>query len=299
MIVNPLKSSSMTPDEYCQQKVAASGSSFYYSFLFLNPVKRQAITALYAFCREVDDCVDECSEPLIARQKLDWWRSEIQRVFHDKPLHPVGIALHGSLAHFKLAEEYFHAIIDGMLMDTEQHRYASFDDLSLYCYRAAGAVGLLAAEIFGYRNTQTLEYARHLGTAFQLTNIIRDVREDAQRDRIYLPDEDLQQFALDRQDIINADCSGNMQAMLNFQIRRAQSFYDQAFACLPDEDRDSQRSGIIMSAIYHRLLEKIEDRPCAIFTQRTSLSPMKKLWIAWNTNRREKRRQRQHADRHT
>lgn len=298
MISNPLKSSSMTPDDYCQQKVAASGSSFYYSFLFLNPVKRQAITALYAFCREVDDCVDECSEPLIARQKLDWWRSEVQRVFHDKPQHPVGIALRNSLEHFTLAEEYFHAIIDGMLMDTEQHHYRNFDDLSLYCYRAAGAVGLLAAEIFGYQNQQTLEYARHLGTAFQLTNIIRDVREDAQRNRIYLPDEDLQKFSLDRQDITNADCSANMQAMLNFQIKRAQGFYDQAFALLPDEDRVTQRSGIIMSAIYHRLLEKIKNKPCVIFSQRTSLSPINKLWIAWNTNRHENRRQRQFAHSH-
>jgi phytoene synthase len=283
----------MKPDDYCQEKAAASGSSFYYSFLFLSPEKRQAITALYAFCREVDDCVDNCSDPNIARQKLSWWRSEVQRAFHDKPQHPVGIALQTSLERFNLAEEHFHAIIDGMLMDTEQHHYATFEDLSLYCYRAAGVVGLLAAEIFGYRNKQTLDYARELGTAFQLTNIIRDVREDAQRDRIYLPEEDLQQFSLTRQDIINANRSDNMHEMLNFQIQRAQGFYDKAFACLPDEDRYAQRSGIIMAAIYRRLLEKIKNKPFTIFQQRTSLSPLQKLWIAWNTNRREKRRQQQ------
>lgn len=283
----------MQPDEYCQQKVAASGSSFYYSFLFLPLQQRQAINALYAFCREVDDCVDECSDPDIARQKLGWWRGEIERVFHDAPQHPVGIALHTSLDHFKLAEQHFHAIIDGMLMDTTQHHYATFEDLSLYCYRAAGVVGLLAAQIFGYRNEQTLDYARQLGTAFQLTNIIRDVREDAQRDRIYLPEEDLQQFGLTRQDIINANHSENMREMLNFQIQRAQAFYDRAFACLPDEDRDTQRSGIIMAAIYRRLLEKIKSKPFMVFQQRASLSPLQKLWIAWNTNRQEKRRQQQ------
>lgn len=293
MILNPLKSSLMKPDDYCQHKVAASGSSFYYSFLFLTPEKRQAITALYAFCREVDDCVDECSDPVIARQKLDWWRGEIQRVFHEKPQHPVGIALRTSLEHFKLAEEHFHAMIDGMLMDTTQHHYASFEDLTLYCYRAAGVVGLLAAEIFGYQNQQTLDYARELGTAFQLTNIIRDVSEDAQRGRIYLPEEDLQRFSLDREDIINATRSENMQAMLDFQIQRAEYFYEQAFACLPDEDRYTQRSGIIMAAIYHRLLKKIGREPFMVFQQRISLSPLGKLWIAWNTNRREKRRQRQ------
>lgn len=283
----------MKPDDYCQEKAAGSGSSFYYSFLFLPPEKRQAITALYAFCREVDDCVDECSEPAIAHQKLDWWRSEIQRTYHDTPQHPVGLALQASLEHFKLAEEHFHAMIDGMLMDTTQHHYATFEDLSLYCYRAAGVVGLLAAEIFGYKNAQTLEYARLLGTAFQLTNIIRDVHEDAQRDRIYLPDEDLQQFGISRQDIANSNNSDDMRAMLNFQIQRAEDFYKQAFDCLPDEDRYTQRSGIIMSAIYHRLLEKIKDQPLTIFEQRTSLSPLRKLWTAWVTNRREKRRQRQ------
>ena len=293
MILNPLKSSLMKPDEYCQQKVASRGSSFYYSFLFLTPEKRQAITALYAFCREVDDCVDECSDPVIARKKLDWWRNEIQRVFHEKPQHPVGLALRSSLEHFKLAEEHFHAMIDGMLMDTTQHHYASFEDLSLYCYRVAGVVGLLAAEIFGYQNEQTLNYARELGTAFQLTNIIRDVSEDAQRGRIYLPEEDLQRFNLDRQDIFNASRSGNMQAMLDFQIQRAEYFYEQAFTCLPDEDRYTQRSGIIMAAIYQRLLKKIQRKPFMIFQKRISLSPLGKLWIAWNTNRREKRRQRQ------
>jgi phytoene synthase len=289
----------MKPDEYCQERAAASGSSFYYSFLFLPPEKRQAITALYAFCREVDDCVDECSDPVIARQKLDWWRGEIDRVFHDQPQHPVGIALHSSLGYFKLDETYFHDIIDGMLMDITQHHYTTFEELSLYCYRAAGVVGLLAAEIFGYQNAQTLDYARHLGTAFQLTNIIRDVREDAQRARIYLPEEDLQRFNLSRQDVLDARPSENMQKMLAFQLQRAQDFYEQAFACLPEEDRYTQRSGIIMAAIYRRLLEQIKDKPLIIFQQRASLSPLRKLWVAWNTNRQEKRRWQQSGYRKT
>ena len=279
----------MKPDDYCQEKAASSGSSFYYSFLFLNTEKRQAITALYAFCREVDDCVDECSDPEIARQKLEWWRTEIQRTYHGTPSHPVGFSLQSSLEHFKLSEEHFHAMIDGMLMDTTQQHYVSFEDLSLYCYRAAGVVGLLAAEIFGYKNSQTLEYAQLLGTAFQLTNIIRDVHEDAQRNRIYLPEEDLQRFGISKNDIASATVSDAMQEMLNFQIQRAENFYEQAFACLPEEDRYTQRSGIIMSAIYHTLLEKIKDKPLSIFKQRTSLSPIRKFWTAWLTNRHEKK----------
>ncbi|WP_126457264.1 presqualene diphosphate synthase HpnD [Sulfuriflexus mobilis] len=285
----------MKPDDYCQERAANSGSSFYYSFLFLPPEKRQAITALYAFCREVDDCVDECSDPALARQKLDWWRTEVERVFHGKPQHPVGTALADSLGHFALDEAHFHAIIDGMLMDTTQHRYASFDELSLYCYRVAGVVGLLAAEIFGYQDPHTLDYAKHLGTAFQLTNIIRDVHEDARRDRIYLPQEDLQRFGLNDQDIIDARVSDAMQQMLTYQIQRAQDFYRLAFAALPEADRHSQRSGIIMAAIYQRLLKQISKQPLMVFRQRASLSPLRKLWIAWSTHRGENRRQRQSA----
>src|SRR5471032_2171166 len=184
----------MTPDEYCQQKAAASGSSFYYSFLFLPPERRRAITALYAFCREVDDVVDECSDAQLARTKLAWWRMEIGKLFEGNPNHPVTKALQPFLEKFQIGQERLNEIVDGMEMDLTQTRYLDFAGLERYCYHVAGAVGLLAAGIFGYKDPQTLEYAKNLGTAFQLTNIIRDVGEDARKNRIYLPIDELKKF---------------------------------------------------------------------------------------------------------
>ena len=177
----------MTPDEYCRQKAAQSGSSFYYSFLFLPPPKRNAITALYAFCREVDDVVDEVPDPGVARTKLAWWRQEIARAFDGTPQHPVAQALAPVVREFALPLDQFQTILDGMAMDLEQSRYLDFSALELYCHRVAGVVGLMSAEIFGYTDPKAKGYARDLGVAFQLTNICRDVGEDARRGRIYLP----------------------------------------------------------------------------------------------------------------
>ncbi len=283
----------MTPDEYCQSKAASSGSSFYYSFRFLPPDQRRAITALYAFCREVDDVVDECSDESIARQKLDWWRHEITQTFRGEAKHPVTQALAALLDRFSLPEEYFQEIIDGMAMDLDQHHYATFSELSLYCYRAASVVGLLAAEIFGYTNRQTLKYAHDLGMAFQLTNIIRDVREDASRGRIYLPQEDLQKFNVSPQEILSYQQTDRFTALMRFQAQRAQQFYDKAMQQLPDEDRYAQRSGLIMSAIYRTTLDEIERDNYNVLAHRVSLTPIRKLWIAWRTAQREKRHARQ------
>jgi 15-cis-phytoene synthase len=174
----------MTPDEYCQQKATASGSSFYYSFLFLPPERRRAITALYAFCREVDDAVDEASEPQLAAAKLAWWRSEVANLYAGRPQHPVTRALDPFREKFSITAGRLNEIIDGMEMDLTRTRYLDWPGLERYCYLVAGVVGLLAAGIFGYRNPATLEYARHLGIAFQLTNVIRDVGEDARKNRI-------------------------------------------------------------------------------------------------------------------
>jgi phytoene synthase len=173
----------MTPDEYCQNKAARSGSSFYYSFLFLPPERRRAITALYAYCREVDDTVDEATDPQVARARLDWWRAEIERLFAGDPQHPVTRAMAPHLAPCAIDRASLVAIIDGMQMDLEQDRYADFEGLRLYCHRVAGVVGVLAAGIFGARSAGTLAYAEQLGLAFQLTNIVRDVGEDARKGR--------------------------------------------------------------------------------------------------------------------
>lgn len=282
----------MTPDQYCQDKAAKSGSSFYYSFLFLPALQKQAIIALYAFCREVDDVVDECTDPSLASNKLEWWRNEINNLFSDKPSHPVTQALKTSTENFNLPQEYFLEIIDGMAMDLEQFTYASFKDLSLYCYRVASVVGLMAAEIFGYKDRQTLKYAHNLGMAFQLTNILRDVAEDAARGRIYIPQDELQRFKVTQEDILSHQMTDNARQLMAFQAQRANDYYQKAFALLPEADRYSQRCGIIMSAIYQATLKEIEDDNYRVLDQRISLTPLRKLWIAWRTARREKRRYR-------
>ncbi|HEC74001.1 MAG TPA: squalene synthase HpnD [Methylophaga aminisulfidivorans] len=279
----------MTPDEYCRDKAAKSGSSFYYSFLFLPPEKRQAITAVYAFCREVDDAVDEISDPEVAAQTLAWWRIEIDNTFAGKPTHPVGKALEHALTHFQLHHEYFIEIIDGMEMDLFQHRYEAFKHLALYCHRVASVVGLLAVEIFGYRNRQTLKYAEKLGLALQMTNIIRDVREDAERGRIYLPQEDLQRFNVKEADILALKQTHELTQLLEFETQRARQFYHEALAVLPIEDRYSQRTGLMMSAIYSATLDEIEKDGFNVMTHRVSLTPIRKLWIAWKTGRQEKK----------
>lgn len=273
----------MTPDDYCQQKAAASGSSFYYSFLFLSPERRRAITALYAFCREVDDVVDECSDAQLARTKLAWWRVEVGKLFQGEPNHPVSKALQPFVGKFDIKETHLHEIIDGMEMDLTQTRYLDFAGLERYCYHVAGAVGLLAAGIFGYRNPRTLEYAKNLGTAFQLTNIIRDVGDDARKNRIYLPMDELKKFEVPAADILQSKYSGNFRSLMEFQTRRARDFYAKAFDALPAEDRRTQRAGLIMAAIYRATLAEIEQEGFKFLTQRTSLTPLRKLWIAWKT----------------
>jgi phytoene synthase len=273
----------MTPEEYCQQKAAASGSSFYYSFLFLPPERRRAITALYAFCREVDDVVDECSDAQLAHAKLAWWRSELAQAYEGRPSHPVALALADAVSRFNLPQELLAEIIDGMEMDLTQTRYPDFKALHLYCYRVASVVGLLAAEIFGYEDRRTLKYAHDLGLAFQLTNIIRDVGEDARRGRIYLPSEELAQFGVGAEDILHARHSEAFHRLMLFQIERAERYYDQALAQLPKQDRKAQRPGLVMAAIYRTLLDEIRRDGCRALERRIALTPLRKLWIAWRT----------------
>jgi len=273
----------MTPDEYCQQKAAQSGSSFYYSFLFLPRERRRAITALYAFCREVDDAVDEPADPSVAGAKLAWWRTEVARLFAGVPQHPVARALAPAIEAFGVTQERLSEIMDGMQMDLEQSRYADFAGLKLYCHRVAGVVGALAAGIFGYRNPATLEYAEKLGLAFQLTNIIRDVGEDARNNRIYIPLDELQQFNLTAADILNARQTESFARLMQFQAERARRCYDEALAALPPEDRRAQRPGLVMAAIYRTLLDEIARDGYRVLDRRVALTPLRKLWIAWRT----------------
>jgi phytoene synthase len=276
----------VTPDEYCEQKAAASGSSFYYAFHFLPPRRRRAITALYAFCREVDDGVDEVRDEGVAQAKLAWWRQEVARAFDGAPQHPVAQALVPVVREFALPEEHFQAIIDGMAMDLVQARYLDFSALELYCHRVAGVVGLLSAEIFGYTNPATRGYARDLGIAFQLTNICRDVGEDARRGRIYLPQEDLAKFGVTPSSILRAEYSPAFTDLMAFEFGRARDWYDKAMAQLPAEDRKAQRTGLVMAAIYRTLLDEIARDGYRVLDRKTSLTPVRKLWIAWKTARK-------------
>jgi 15-cis-phytoene synthase len=274
----------MTPDEYCAQKAVQSGSSFYYSFRFLPPQQRSAITALYAFCREVDDAVDEVSDPDVARVKLAWWRTEVGATFEGRAHHPVALALAPAIARFNLPQEHFQTVIDGMTMDLEHSRYPDFATLERYCHCVAGVVGLLSVEIFGYTSPSTRDYARNLGVAFQLTNIIRDVGEDAQRGRIYLPQDELSRFGVEPKDLLARRVTAGFQALMAHQVERARSFYARALAALPPADRRAQRPGLIAGAIYQALLAEIERDDFRVLDRRIALTPLLKAWIAWKTS---------------
>ncbi|MSP86699.1 MAG: squalene synthase HpnD [Methylotenera sp.] len=272
----------MTPQQYCQQKTVQSGSSFYCSFMFLPQQKREAITALYAFCREVDDIADECTELVIAQTKLHWWRGEIENLYQNKPQHPVSKALVGPIASYNLDAEHFIEIIDGMEMDLNFNRYQDFKQLQLYCYRVASVVGLLSAQIFGFSNRKTLKFAHDLGMAFQLTNIIRDVGEDARRNRIYLPLDELKKFKVSEDDILHSRESDAVKQLLDYQIERAESYYGRALSELPNEDHKSQRVGLMMAAIYRTLLKEIKlDGAQKVLNSRTSLGTLRKVYLAF------------------
>lgn len=273
----------MTPDEYCQQKAAASGSSFYYSFLFLPPERRRAITALYAYCREVDDIVDEVTDVGVAQRKLAWWGEEIARLYAGDPQHPVTRALAPHLAAFGLRREDLLLVLEGMAMDLRQNRYLDFAALARYCHHVAGVVGEMAAGIFGASSPQTYEYARKLGLALQLTNIVRDVGEDARRGRVYLPLEDLQHFGVKVGDLLEGRYVEGYLPLMQHQAQRARAAYAEALAALPDADRRAQRPGLIMGAIYATLLDEIERDGFRVLHQRIALTPLRKLWIAWRT----------------
>ena len=274
----------MQPDAYCQQKAAQSGSSFYRSFRFLPTARRRAITALYAFCREVDDVVDDATDVGVARTKLAWWRGQVAAIFGGVPQHPVAQALQPVVAEFALNEAQLQAVIDGMAMDLEQQRYLDFAMLERYCDLVAGGVGLMSAEIFGYSNPATRAYARDLGIAFQLTNIIRDVGEDACRGRIYLPQDELDQFGVSAADILGARHTPGFVALMRFQVARARAIYARALGALPAADRRAQRPGLIMAATYRALLRAIERNDFQVLDRRVTLSPLRKAWIAWTTS---------------
>jgi phytoene synthase len=274
----------MTPDEYCQNKAAGSGSSFYYSFLFVPPERRRAITAVYAYCREVDDVVDEVSDAAAAEATLGWWRLEIAQLFGGHPTHPVTRALQPFIGgEFGISEERLSAVLNGMQVDLRQNRFLDYAALQRYAHLVAGVVGEMSAGIFGYREAQTLQYAARLGLALQLINIIRDVGDDARRGRIYLPLDEMQRFEVKPSDVLAAHYVEGFVPLMRFQAERARATYREALALLPAVDRKAQRPGLMMGAIYSALLTEIEDESFQVLHQRIALTPLRKLWLAWRT----------------
>lgn len=280
----------MTPQDYAQQKAAASGSSFYYAFLFLPPERRAAITAFYAFCREVDDVVDEVQDLGVAQAKLAWWRQEVAQAFAGRASHPALQALLPHVATHRIEPRHLVAVIDGCQMDLDQNRYLDFANLQQYCHLVAGVVGEVAALIFGQTDERTTTYAHRLGLAFQLTNIVRDVGEDAARGRIYLPVNELQQFDVKAHELLKrgaapgtdpADFERRFRSLMDFQCQRALGIYEEALALLPAADRHAQKPGLMMASIYRTLLREIAADPMRVLSHRVRLTPLRKFWLAW------------------
>ena len=280
----------MSPQEYVQDKAARSGSSFYYAFLFLPPPRRAAITAFYAFCREVDDVVDEAQDAGVAAIKLQWWRTEVEAAYAGQPSHPVMRALMPLAPEFGIAAGHLQAVIEGCQVDLQQTRFLDFPALQHYCHLVAGIVGEVAANIFGRTEAATVQYAHLLGQAMQLTNIIRDVGDDARRGRIYLPMTELQRFDVKAHELLRREApwgySERFTELMRFQAERAHATYDQALALLPATDRLAQKPGLMMANIYRTLLGEIESQGFQVLHQRTSLTPLRKLWIAARTHLR-------------
>jgi phytoene synthase len=282
----------MTPEQYCQEKAARSGSSFYYALLFVPEDQRRAITALHAFRREVDGAADAQIDPAVARAKLAWWRDEIERLFGGEPQHPVSRALAGPIRRYDLPREHFLEIIDGMEMDLDHEAYATFRELSLYCHRVASTIGIMSAEISGYQDRRTQRYAHQLGIAFQLTDILRDLGKDIMRGRLYIPLDELDRFGVRPQEILERRTSEPIRTLLRFQAHRARDYYRKAFELLPEVDRFSQRGSLAMAAIYLETLREIDRDGYKVLERRIALTPVRKLWLAWKTVRQEKSRQR-------
>jgi len=269
-----------TAQQIAAQKLA-TGSSFYYAFLFLPAPQREAITAFYAFCREVDDVVDEATDPGVAAAKLAWWQTEVQQTFAGQPSHPLMKALLPAAQRYGIQATQLLAVIEGCQMDLQQTRYLDYPGLQRYCHLVAGVVGEVAAQIFGQTRPETTQYAHTLGQALQLTNIIRDVGEDARRGRIYLPVNELQQFGVTAADILQGRYSERFTTLMRFQAERARGLYAQALAALPGADRRAQKPGLMMASIYRALLAEIEREGFAVLHQRIALTPLRKFWLAW------------------
>ncbi len=266
---------------YCAQLVKREARNFYFGFLLLPPVKRQAVYALYAFCRILDDAVDESDGETENSETL---KQRFLRIVdgqgpfshHDGC---ISTALSHTVSLFRIPRRYFEWIINGVLMDLDRSRYETFSELRRYLFGVASAVGLACMEIFGYRDVQAKRFAVALGYAMQMTNIIRDVKEDYLRGRIYLPGEDLRRFHVDEQQLGSSRTSEDVQRLLAFETGRARTFYDEALRLWPRIARDAAPCPMALCLIYHALLEHISKNRYAVLEQRFSLPAWKKLCL--------------------
>jgi 15-cis-phytoene synthase len=266
---------------YCHAVLRRSGSSFAQAFRLLGPERRAALDAVYAFCRFVDDVADGIGagrrdpSALLAR-----WRDELERVYAGTPTHPIGVALADAVRRFALPRHHFADLIRGVEMDLSRRRYQTFDELEEYCYLVASTVGLLCIEIFGHRHPGAGDYARDLGVAFQLTNILRDVREDAARGRLYLPLEDLARFDCEEGEVLAGRYSPRVGALMAFECGRARAYYLRARGSLAHEDRRALAPAEAMRLIYERLLARIESRGFDVFHERIVLPRYERVGLA-------------------
>jgi phytoene synthase len=269
-------------NHYVNSVARQSGSSFYFSFFSLPKEKREAITAVYAFCRQVDDAVDAPGQTDPAAE-VARWKEEIARTYEGKPTMDLTRSLAEAIDRFDLSREYFDGILKGVAMDLERTRYPDFAGLSEYCYHVAGEVGLLCMEIFGYRSERLKSYAVKLGTAFQLTNILRDVATDADRGRIYIPQEDLKRFGVDEADILAKRLTPHFRRLMAFETRRARDAYREAAVLPTPEEYPALRAAEIMRAVYENILDRIERKEYDVMSGRIRVPTPVKLYLAAKT----------------
>ena len=275
----------MTVDTALQQSAKQltqkSRSNFYFSFLFLPKVKREAIYSVYAFCRHSDDIAAQSLSPEERAELLKAWRQRLDACYEGSAETPVMQSLFETVERYRIPKEYLDDLINGVEMDLTRTRYETFDDLYPYCYRVASVVGLICIEIFGYENPDSRKFAEYLGVALQLTNILRDISTDAEQDRIYVPLEDLRRFHLSEDDLLQGRCSDAFVEMMAFQVERAESYYQKAVEMLPRQDRSNMIAAEIMGAIYHRLLDRIRAANYDVFAQTIAIPDWKKFLIAF------------------
>jgi len=264
-----------------KQIAKKSNSSFYYAFKLLPQEKRDAMNTVYAFCRETDDIVDDVGSSLdVKHEKLRKWRIEFEKAFQGHSEYSLLNKLGTTISRFNIPLDPFFELIRGMEMDLQKNRYLTFDDLSLYCYRVASTVGLMCIEIFGYKHKSTKEYAINLGIAFQLTNILRDIKKDADEGRIYLPQEDLAQFNYSEKALMNKTYNVNFQELMKYETQRVQHYFDKANQILQLDDKPSLFAARAMQHIYARMLDKIVSADYNVYEKNISVSFFEKLGLS-------------------